>query len=714
MSLLFIRRTLGAILLLLALGSWSPLVSAGALEAVDHAALPGNKVQLKLRLDAPPSAAPLTFTVDNPARIAIDLPNTALRSKERIHKVGIGQVQAVNMVEAEGRTRVVVNLVKTVPYTIEQRGNDLILTVESGAASMTDPLPPAPARTTAPATAATAPSTPVSAGPLSLENVDFRRGDGGEAQVVVRLSSPDVAANVSEQGGTLIIDFPATALPEALNRKLDVADFATPAKLIDTFRYGNGTRMVVTPNGEFEQLAYQADNVFTLELRPLSKEEAEAAKKERLGYTGERLSLNFQNIEVRAVLQLIADFTEQNLVASDTVGGNVTLRLKNVPWDQALEIVLKTKGLGLRQTGNVLLVAPQEELAQREKLELESKQKLAELAPLKTEFVQVNYAKAGQIATLLKSKENKLLSDRGNVTLDERTNTLLVQDTAERLADIRRVVETLDIPVRQVLIESRVVVATQQFSKDLGVRFGLSRTLTPKQSGQGADLVSLGGKLGGDVDYGGTTSFHTDGLENYIVNLPVGGNPAGALGLAVGKIGTLLLQLELQAAQNESRVEVISAPRVVTANQKEAIIEQGQEIPFTTAVQAGGGTVPTVQFKKAVLSLKVTPQITPDERLIMDLEVHQDAVNRDNLDAFGNPTIDTNQAKTQVLVDNGETVVLGGVFVASNGRGSARVPFFGDLPYVGWLFKSQSRSEEKRELLIFVTPKIIKETLAGS
>jgi type IV pilus assembly protein PilQ len=683
-----------------------PAAFAGSLDTVTHSALPGNRVQVKLQLDAPPSEAPLTFTVDNPARIAIDLPGTALKSATRNHPVGIGAVEGVSMVEAEGRTRVVLNLVNMVPYNIEQEGNNLLITVESGELAMNDPLPPE-----ARGAAAEADGSRV-----SLENIDFRRGDGGEAQIIVKLTDSSVSANITEQGGKLLVDFPATALPERLNRKLDVGDFATPAKLIDTFRFGNGSRLVVTPNGEFEHLAYQTDNVFTLELRPLSKDEVEAAKKARLGYTGERLSLNFQNIEVRAVLQLIADFTEQNLVASDTVGGSVTLRLKNVPWDQALEIVLKTKGLGMRKSGNVLLVAPQEELAQREKLELESQQKLAELAPLKTEFVQVNYAKAGDIAALLKSAENRLLSERGNVTIDDRTNTLLVQDTAEKLAEIRRVVETLDIPVRQVLIESRVVVANQTFLKDLGVRFGYSKQFNPSGDGP-QDIGVIGGTRQGNVDYGGGTAFineGTEGTEQYIVDLPaILADPSASIGLAVGKIGTFLLQLELQAAQVENRAETISAPRIVTANQKEALIEQGQEIPYVAVSGQGGAAIANVQFKKAVLSLKATPQITPDERIIMDLEVTRDSVNRTDPQAAGTPPIDTNKATTQVLVDNGETVVLGGVFVSTNNRGSERVPFFGDLPYVGWLFKREGRTEEKRELLIFVTPKILKENIAA-
>jgi len=703
------KRTLMLVrVVILALcGTGVNYATAATLDAVTHSALPGNRVQVRLQLDADPGIEPLTFTVDNPARIAIDLPGITLATKDRIRNIGIGAVESVNMVEADGRTRVVLKLVDMVPYNIERKGNAVLVTVESGTLAMKDPLPPQARGDVAAADADGARP--------SIRNVDFRRGDAGEARIVVQLSTPDVAVNIEEQGGKLLVDFPTVHLPEPLNRQLDVGDFATPAKVVDTIRYGNGTRIIVTPTGEFEHLAYQTDEQFTLELRPLSKEEVEAARKERLGYTGERLSLNFQDIEVRAVLQLIADFTEQNLVTSDTVGGSVTLRLKNVPWDQALDIVLKTKGLGLRKTGNVLLVAPQEELAQREKQELEARQALAELAPLRTEFVQVNYAKASDLAALIKSEQNRLLSERGNVTIDDRTNTLLVQDTGERLADIRKVVETLDIPVRQVLIESRVVVANQTFLQDLGVRFGLSRNLNPAGA---PDIGRIGGRRPGNTSFGQGTAFineGSEGIEQYIVDLPtvLDTTPAGAIGLAVGKIGTLLLQLELQAAQSENRAETISAPRIITANQKEAIIEQGQEVPFAAFAGVGGAAIANVQFKKAVLALTAKPQITPDERIIMDLEVRRDTVNRTDPAAAGAPPIDTSRAVTQVLVDNGETVVLGGVFVSTNQRGTDRVPFFGDLPYVGWLFKREGRTEEKRELLIFVTPKILKDTVGA-
>ena len=417
------------------------------------------------------------------------------------------------------------------------------------------------------------------------------------------------------------------------------------------------------------------------------------------------MSLNFQNIEVRAVLQLIADFTGLNLVASDTVAGNLTLRLKNVPWDQALDIILKSKGLAMRQAGNVIMVAPSEEIAAREKLELEAAKQITELAPLQTEFVQVNYAKATDIAAILKAEENSLLTGRGSVTVDERTNTLLVRDTRDALENVRGLVAQLDVPVRQVLIESRIVVADNNFSKDLGVQFGLSRSDTLDNEDH---FFSIGGKQAGDTVFGNpavTTAFSTDNQENFIVDLPLAG-PSASLAFAIGKIGSSLLHLELQAMQAEGKGEVLSNPRVITSNQKEALIEQGTEIPFQEASSSGATTT---AFKKAVLSLKVTPQITPDDRIIMDLAVNQDTIGQ----IFGGiPSIDTRQVNTQVLVDDGETVVLGGIYEQTKREDVEKVPFFGDLPYIGRVFRQDSSQNNRSELLIFVTPKIVKESLS--
>jgi type IV pilus assembly protein PilQ len=459
---------------------------------------------------------------------------------------------------------------------------------------------------------------------------------------------------------------------------------------------------ISTITQDYDHLAYQSDNEFIVEVRILSVEEQEA-KKEQVGFTGERLSLNFQDIEVRAVLQLIADFTGLNMVASDTVGGNVTLRLKNVPWDQALDIILKAKGLGMRQIDNVIMVAPNAEIAAREKLELEANKQVEELAPLRTEFMQINYAKADELAFLIQAEGNSLLTERGSVTIDARTNTLIVQDVVKSLQDVRDLIDKLDIPVRQVLIESRIVNADETFAKDLGVRFGYSKTILPVD---GHHLKTIGGGNTGTTTFAETTSFHQDGVENLIVDLPVAVSGAGALSLAVGKLGSWLVQLELSALIAEGRGENIASPKVITTNQREAIIESGVEIPYTEASSSGATTV---SFKKAVLSLKVTPQITPDNKILLDLQVNQDT--QGAAVAGGIPTINTKSVGTQVMVDNGETVVLGGIYGTENNTVTDRIPFFGDLPYLGFLFKRTSTSTSKQELLIFVTPKILGENL---
>lgn len=676
---------------------WSAPGWSQTLDALTYSSLSGDRVQVKLSLSAP-AQGPATFAVDNPARIAIDFPGVTLNLAEKTQNIGVGMARSLTAVEAGGRSRVVLNLVRLVPYDVKVEGSDVYVTLEgAGAAAAAAPEANSPDR---------------AARGHRIENVDFRRGSAGEARLMVTLSDPSVVVDAREEGGEIVVDFLNTTVPERLQRKLDVTDFGTPVTLVDTVARRDRARLSVKPTGVYEYLTYQSDNLYTVEVRPVVKDDEEAARRAKDVYTGERLSLNFQNIEVRAVLQLLADFTGLNLVASDTVTGSLTLRLKNVPWDQALDIVLKSKGLGMRQTGNVIMVAPSEEIAAREKLELEAQRQLEELSPLQTEFVHINYAKAQDIAALLKAEKNSLLSPRGNVTIDERTNTLLVRDTGENLANIRRVVSQLDIAVKQVLIESRIVIADDKFTKDLGVKFGYSKTTSYNTD----HFVTIGGKKAGDTEYGDdgegnpiTTSYHTDGKENYIVDLPFGtGLTRGAaLGLAVGKLGSWLLQLELDALQVEGRGEVLSNPRVITANQKEAIIEQGTEIPYQQATSSGATSV---QFKKAVLSLKVTPQITPDDRIIMDLKVSKDAVGAEVFN--GVPTVDTKNVETQVLVNHGETVVLGGIYERNQRNQVERVPFFGELPLVGSLFRNTSRRDDKTELLVFVTPRILKEGLS--
>lgn len=656
---------------------------ANQLTDVQVASLPGDRVEITLVLDQT-AAKPRSFTIDNPARIALDLAGTVNKLEQTSRTIGIGLVRGLTTVEAGGRTRVVINLAELVPYETRVRDNKIHILLEAGGAVAQ--------------AAARAATRPTGDGARSVADVDFRRGAQGEGRVVIYLSDPSTPVDMRQEDGNIVVEFLDTSLPERLERRLDVIDFATPVKTIDTFSRGNDVRMVITPTSEnYEHLAYQTDDVYTVEVKPLTEREKEEREEKKEEYTGEKLSLNFQDIEVRAVLQLLADFTGLNIVVSDSVSGSLTLRLKNVPWDQAMDIILKTKGLGMRQTGNVVLVAPAEEIAAREKLELQSQKQIQELAPLRTEWFQINYAKASDLAGLIKGQQNSLLSNRGNVTIDERTNTLMIQDTSAKLAEIRSLISRLDIPVRQVLIESRIVIASKDFSRDLGVKFGLSK----QTSYDGNQNVYAGPSA-----ITGTAATLSE--SNLIVDLGVEAASAGRMGLAVGRIGNHLLQLELSALQAEERGEIISSPRLITANQKEALIEQGIEIPYQEATSSGATNI---SFKKAVLSLKVTPQITPDDRVIMDLAVNKDSANFDP--RFPVPGVDTREITTQVLVNNGETVVLGGIYEQTSENNVNRVPFFGDLPVLGFLFRDSSITDDKSELLIFVTPKIVKEQLGG-
>ena len=668
------------------------------LRDIKFAGLPNNQVQLSFQFANTP-VEPLAFAVDNPARIALDFLGTNNGLSDRFQEIGIGVAQSINTAEAKGRTRVVVNLSRMEDYRTSISGNNLILIIGAGAGAGAGDTSQQQVADSATTTLYNATPT----GAFRIIDIDFRRGEGGTGRVIIELSSPNIPVNMNEQGGRIIVDFSNTSLPSNLSKRLDVVDFATPIQLIETFADGANTRLIVSPDAskEFEHLAYQSDKQYVIEVTEIPEEIVERRKKDV--FEGERLSLNFQDIEVRSVLQLIADFTGLNMVVSDAVSGNLTLRLKNVPWDQALDIILKTKGLDKRDNGNVIYIAPSEEIAAREKLELESQQQVEELAPLRSEFIQVNYARASTIADLLKTTDNTLLSERGNVSVDERTNTLLVQDTALKLNEIRRLVDRLDIPVKQVLIESRIVTANDNFSKELGVRFGLTRfDGRDLNQDEVADLQS--GSLNAT-----TQLINGDDLEladRLNVNLPAA-NPAGQLAIAIAKLPfDFLLELELSAAQVESRAEVISAPRIIASNQTMARIEQGTEIPFQSSTSNGATDV---EFKKAVLSLEVTPQITPDNRIAMKLDITNDSVG----EIFNLiPSIDTNQIVTEVLVDNGQTIVLGGVYSQDKNNSVTRVPFFSDIPLVGRLFKNTLVNDDKSELLIFITPKIIDEQLS--
>ncbi|RMG38506.1 MAG: type IV pilus secretin PilQ [Gammaproteobacteria bacterium] len=687
------------------MGCSATLLWATELKDISFSTLPGNRVEVVLTLDEA-IGEPTSFATDNPARIAIDLPNTKSALSRKVIPIGVGVARSVAAIEAADRTRVVVNLLESVPHDIRVEGKRVLVDIGGSEGSATMHASHATKRAAPVATAA------ASAAP-GIRNIDFRRGPDGEGKVEVELSDPSVVVDMRQEGQKIVLDFIDAQLPPELARVLDVTDFATPVTEIVARPSGRNTRMVITTHGDFEHLAYQSDNVYVVEFRGLTKQEVEAKRARKKVYEGERLSLNFQDIEVRAVLQLLADFTGLNMVVSDSVTGRITLRLKNVPWDQAMDIILKTKGLSMRRNDNVILVAPTEEIAAREKLELESQKQIEELAPLRSELIQINYAKASDLADLLKSKENKLLSERGNVTIDTRTNSLLVQDTAAKLSEIRELIAKLDVPVRQVLIESRIVIANNDFAKDLGVKLGLSAQRT---TGLAGNTIAVGGGVSNSVNtiaISGTpptlSNTGTDASENLLVNLPqtLAAGSGGAVNFLLGKLGSHLLRLELSAMQQEGKGEIISSPRVITSDQNTATIKQGVEIPYQEATSSGATSV---SFKEAVLQLEVTPHITPDDRVIMDLKV-----NKDNPDftraVLGVPPVDTRSLETSVLVDNGETVVLGGVFERTKSDQISRVPFFGDLPYVGWAFKQKQVQDENSELLIFVTPRILKDTL---
>jgi len=683
------------------------------LESIQATGAGGNKVEVTLKLsEAAPT--PLTFTVDNPARIALDLPDTAVAMNSRRVDVKQGVLDTVNVAEANGRTRVVLNVDSLVPYETRVQGDTIVVSLGGTASGATS----RSATANSPGLMAAAASKPSSAaaisGTRSVNNIDFRRGADGAGRVIVELTDAKVPADLRQEGGKIVVNFAKTALPDNLMQRLDVADFATPVSSVDALRTGDGARLVIAASGDYEQLAYQSDNVYTIEIKPVVKLPPELQDQKE--YSGERLTLNFQDIETRAVLQLLADTSGQNMVISDSVGGNVTLRLQNVPWDQALDIVMRTKGLDMRRDGNVMFIAPAAEIAAREKELLSARKEVQQLAPLRTEYLQVNYAKASDLAALIKSgQNNSLLSERGSVSIDERTNTLLLQDTSDRLGDIRRLVSTLDIPVRQVLIEARIVIVNDDYSRELGVRFGSSVAFAHGGS-DGQGIVAGGPFVTADNNVvlshdpaaasAGRGFVQPDPTDRYMVNLPVA-NPAGRIAMTLLD-SDYLVDLELSAAQAEGRGEIVSSPRLITANQREATIEQGVEIPYQESSSSGATTT---QFKKAVLSLKVTPQITPDNRIILDLTVSKDSVGQLVASATGGfvPSIDTREIVTQVLVNDGQTVVLGGILETERRDTETKVPLLGDIPVLGHLFKTTSKTDNKDELLIFVTPRILRE-----
>lgn len=733
-------RSLSLLALLLA-GCLALLAPAGALaqpsgpialQSINTAAGSGDRVSLRFKLSGP-APSPSVFTVENPARLSIDLPNTTLALDKRYQRIAEGPVQAVTAAAADGKTRVVVELTQMVNYNIQRRGNELI--VNFGGPADT----PAAHTNSSAASAASNRGSNSPSGPASaIKNIDFRRGDQGAGRIEITLNGTNAPVDITRDDSKIVARLPGIQLPSRLAKRLDVTDFATPVRTIDAMSRGNGTRLVITPKqgAQFQRLAYQTGNHLNIELQPLTKAEKKQQDQAHPQYNGKKISLSFQNINIRSVLQIIADVANVNMVVSDSVSGTIALQLDDVPWDQALDIILNAKGLGMTRTNNVITVAPLTEIAKREKAKAAARAATNELAPLHSEIIQINYAQASNIANVLKSDTAKgttrgqssgatantpanssgsgtdqsLLSPRGHVTVDDRTNSLLVTDTREKLDQIRSLINRLDIPVRQVLIESRIVVANRDFTRNLGVsQTGVDNSkLNNALSAQGSGSQNSGSQSSGSLG-----SAYDANNSGYSVSLPAT-SPTSLLATSIIS-DTFSLNLKLSAMESENNGEIISSPRVITADGQEANIEQGREIPYQSgSVGSNAGT--SVQFKKAVLSLNVTPKITPNKKVIMNLKVTQDSVGAYVPTSQGGsvPSIDTRSLTTQVLVDNGDTVVLGGIFEQTKSDQTQGVPFVSKIPLLGALFKNHSRDRNKRELLIFVTPKILQDNLTVS
>ncbi|SNY16506.1 type IV pilus assembly protein PilQ [Pseudomonas sp. LAMO17WK12:I6] len=664
----------------------SPMVQAASLKTLDVAALPGDRIELKLSFDSPPPQ-PKGYTTESPARIALDLPGVASQLTSKTRDLGSGNARTATVVEANDRTRLIINLTQLTPYTSRVEGNNLFVVVGQGA----KPAAPRPAVVAPRPVAAPAKAyTPVA---KTIRGVDFQRGTAGEGNVVIDLSDPTIAPDIQEHDGKIILSFARTQLPDRLRVRLDVKDFATPVQFVNAAATGDRAVITVEPSGTFDYSTYQTDNKLTVSIRPMTVDDLQKRNADRNSYSGEKLSLNFQDIDVRSVLQLIADFTNLNLVASDTVQGGITLRLQNVPWDQALDLVLKTKGLDKRKIGNVLLVAPADEIAARERQELESQKQIAELAPLRRELLQVNYAKAADIAKLFQSvtSAEAKIDERGSITVDERTNNIIAYQTQDRLDELRRIVAQLDIPVRQVMIEARIVEANVDYDKSLGVRWGGS-------------IQNKGNWNTSGVSNGTSTTIGTPGstsTNSPFVDMGTVGNTSG-IGIAF-ITDNVLLDLELTAMEKTGNGEIVSQPKVVTSDKETAKILKGTEIPYQEASSSGATSV---SFKEASLSLEVTPQITPDNRIIMEVKVTKDEP--DYLNKVQDvPPIKKNEVNAKVLVNDGETIVIGGVFSNTQSKVVDKVPFLGDVPYLGRLFRRDVVSEKKSELLVFLTPRIM-------
>jgi len=642
----------------------------------------GPVVNVKLMFSEPLTAVPPGFSVAKPARIALDFANTINGLGKSSQTFNEGDLLSANFVQAEGRTRLVLNLNQAMTYESRIDGNSLLLT-----------LVPVSIKGNLVARAENFSQARPSQIANSIRDIGFQRGKSGDGVITVELSDPNAGITIRQQGKSLIVDFVKVTVPESLRKRLDVTDFATPVVSLNTVQQGADARMTINPHGLWEYNAYQSDNKFVIEVKPVIENPNKLVQGSRGGFQGEKLSLNFQNVEVRRLLQVIGEFTGMNMVVSDSVGGSITLILKDVPWDQALDIILQQKGLDMRKNGNVILIAPREEIATKEKLEFESKVQISDLEPLRTESFQMNYIKGADVQKLLVDPKQTLLSKRGSALLDDRSNMLFVKDTPSRLDDVREMIAKVDVPVRQVMIEARIVEAGDSFAKNLGIRLNFRQ-------------IEPGNRFGGDA-----TLIRGGSLANSAVNLPAtprAGTAGSASLLLFNSALTQFLTAEISALEADGRGKVISSPRVMTSNQVEAIIEQGVEIPYQQATSSGATSV---SFRKANLSLKVKPGITPDGRITMALDVNKDTPNT-RLSTGAGVAIDTKHVKTEVLVDNGGTVVIGGIYTQETRDNTQRIPFFGDLPYIGWLFKNREWIDDKTELLIFITPKIVAQSLA--
>ena len=716
-----------ALTLVLSFGACASALAQNAIQSINSSQQAGSEV-LRIELSEPLAVLPAGFVIQTPPRIAIDLPGVTNALGKSSVEINQGNLRSVNVAQAGERTRLVLNLKKAANYRAELQGKVLLVMLDGG---------PAPEAAVAAAPGAAAPGAAVqfapsqNRNPLALKDIDFRRGADGAGRVIVELPNSQVGVDIRQQGQTLVIEFLRSTLPEALRRRLDVTDFGTPVQSVTTSQSGDRVRMLVEPRGNWEHSAYQSDNQFVLEVRPQKIDPNKLTQGP--GYAGEKLSLNFQNIEVRALLQVIADFTNFNVVTSDTVTGNVTLRLKDVPWDQALDIILQAKGLGLRKSGNVILIAPKDELNAKEKVELEAKAQIAALEPLRTQSFQLNYARAADVASGLSgqsagqggggggsSNASRILSARGSVIYETRTNQLFVSDVPTKLQEIQDMIAKIDIPVRQVLIEARIIVADDTFGRSLGVKLGASdlrgvRGGIPGYNLGGSNFTTIGGNLNAVGAQTGQTAIDAAGVtysDTNFVNLPAtaqGGFNAASFALSLFSAGAnRFLNLEISALEADGRGKIVSSPRVITADQQKALIEQGEEIPYQVATSSGATSV---QFRKANLKLEVTPQITPEGSVILDVDVTKDS--RGTSAGSAGFAINTKHVQTKVLVENGGTVVIGGIFEQNDREDVSKVPFLGDVPYLGNLFKTKTKSTSKTEMLIFLTPKVITDRSAA-